>query len=251
MLKFFSRIRRKLLDEGNLKRYLIYAIGEILLVMGGILLALQVNNWNENNKNREAEYKALLDLKYEFENNIERLEFICKSKENTEIKLRTIIESIANNSLNRIIKPDILGMPWDATNSVLTSLINSGDIEHIENDSLKYLLTDWTVLVKRWETREAHFMDVSVQRLNNYLESRMTLPIPMQEERNNWVNYYPNSSNIELDNQSINLTTSIQYQNLIASIVGELWIQSIICSDILQGHNKILGLLNNEIELRS
>ena len=47
MLKFFRRIRQKLLDEGRLRKYLVYAIGEILLVMIGILLALQVNNWNE------------------------------------------------------------------------------------------------------------------------------------------------------------------------------------------------------------
>lgn len=50
MLKFFRRIRRKLLDKGNLKKYLIYASGEILLVVVGILIALQVNNWNEARK---------------------------------------------------------------------------------------------------------------------------------------------------------------------------------------------------------
>ena len=46
MLKFFRRIRQKLINQGDLKRYLIYAIGEVILVMIGILLALQVNNWN-------------------------------------------------------------------------------------------------------------------------------------------------------------------------------------------------------------
>ena len=47
MLKFFRKIRQKLINEGNLKRYIIYAIGEIMLVMIGILLALQVNSWND------------------------------------------------------------------------------------------------------------------------------------------------------------------------------------------------------------
>lgn len=43
MINFFKRIRQKLLDERNLKKYLIYAIGEIILVMVGILLALQMS----------------------------------------------------------------------------------------------------------------------------------------------------------------------------------------------------------------
>ena len=55
MLKFFRRIRRKLLNEGSLRKYLVYAIGEILLVMVGILLALQVNNWNEGRKLKALE----------------------------------------------------------------------------------------------------------------------------------------------------------------------------------------------------
>jgi hypothetical protein len=47
MLKFFRGIRRKLLEDGSLRKYLIYAIGEILLIMIGIFLALELNNWNE------------------------------------------------------------------------------------------------------------------------------------------------------------------------------------------------------------
>ena len=47
MIKFFRKIRLQLLGEGKTAKYFKYAIGEILLVMIGILLALQVNNWNE------------------------------------------------------------------------------------------------------------------------------------------------------------------------------------------------------------
>jgi hypothetical protein len=50
MLHFLRRIRRSLINTGATRKYLLYAVGEIALVMIGILLALQVNNWNEGNK---------------------------------------------------------------------------------------------------------------------------------------------------------------------------------------------------------
>ena len=53
MIKFFRNIRKSLLNEGKTTRYFKYAIGEIVLVVIGILIALQINNWNENRKNEE------------------------------------------------------------------------------------------------------------------------------------------------------------------------------------------------------
>lgn len=64
MIKFLRKIRQKLLSEGKTGKYLKYALGEILLVMIGILLALQVNNWNEARKDRIEEqvlYKSLIN----------------------------------------------------------------------------------------------------------------------------------------------------------------------------------------------
>ncbi len=53
MLRFFRNIRQKLLENGNLRKYFWYAIGEIFLVVIGILIALQINNWNEEKKNQQ------------------------------------------------------------------------------------------------------------------------------------------------------------------------------------------------------
>ena len=50
MIKFFRKIRQDLLSRGKTGKYFKYAIGEIILVVIGILIALQINNWNENRK---------------------------------------------------------------------------------------------------------------------------------------------------------------------------------------------------------
>jgi hypothetical protein len=66
MIKFFRKIRQRLLTENKLSKYLLYAIGEVILVMIGILLALQVNNWNEERKTKADEIKILINIKKAF-----------------------------------------------------------------------------------------------------------------------------------------------------------------------------------------
>ena len=73
MINFFRKIRQNLLSEGKTGKYLKYAIGEIVLVMVGILLALQVNNWNEQRKLSQKEVQTLIALKGDIEANINNL----------------------------------------------------------------------------------------------------------------------------------------------------------------------------------
>lgn len=62
MIKFFRHIRQRLLSENKFSKYLLYAIGEIFLVVIGILIALNINNWNENNKSKKDEQYVLTEV---------------------------------------------------------------------------------------------------------------------------------------------------------------------------------------------
>ena len=66
MINFFRKSRKKLADDNKYFKYSRYAIGEIVLVVIGILIALSINNWNENNKRAKFEQESLINLKQDF-----------------------------------------------------------------------------------------------------------------------------------------------------------------------------------------
>lgn len=59
MIKFFGKIRQKLIEKFKIQSYFVYAFGEIVLVVIGILIALQINNWNENRKQENDREKII------------------------------------------------------------------------------------------------------------------------------------------------------------------------------------------------
>ncbi|NVK48260.1 MAG: hypothetical protein HWE09_00735 [Cyclobacteriaceae bacterium] len=81
MISFFRKIRQKLLQENRGTRYLIYALGEVLLVVIGILIALQVNNWNEDRKLEKVSDQTLQSLEEEINEARSNLEKIISFNE--------------------------------------------------------------------------------------------------------------------------------------------------------------------------
>jgi hypothetical protein len=75
MIKFFRRIRQKLLTDNKFSKYLLYAVGEILLVVIGILIALQVNNWNEARKEVRKERELLSELHTDLDRDLGVLDY--------------------------------------------------------------------------------------------------------------------------------------------------------------------------------
>jgi len=96
MLTFLRKLRKSLIDAGATRKYLLYAAGEILLVMIGILLALQVNNWNEWRKERMKENEILGELQVSVQTNLDVLKRSERSIRRS-IESTHIILSVLNN----------------------------------------------------------------------------------------------------------------------------------------------------------
>tara|TARA_R110002049_G_C8982883_1_gene548437 strand:+ start:72 stop:857 length:786 start_codon:yes stop_codon:yes gene_type:complete len=179
MIKFFRKIRQNLLSEGKTGKYLTYAIGEIVLVMIGILLALQVNNWNEIRKDNTKEQQILRQLKDEYTANLLQLEQKINHRKRiieTATKVLQYIDEpndVDTDSLNSQLNV-MIGSP--AFKPIENNLINSGNILLIKNEKLNQLLTTWPTEVldiqvieriwftKMWESIIPLYSDLGILR---------------------------------------------------------------------------------------
>ncbi|MEJ2162073.1 MAG: DUF6090 family protein [Robiginitalea sp.] len=145
MLRFFRQIRQRLLTDNKFSKYLLYAIGEILLVVIGILIALQVNNWNEDRIERKNEVKLLKELKADLDANLEEIAVIkrrLKRKWNYSDSIMIYIRQ--KREVNDSLKKYIRLTSWNNyfNNSKTTyEYIKSTGLKVLSNDSLRSQIT--------------------------------------------------------------------------------------------------------------
>lgn len=96
MITFFRKVRQNLLSEGKTGKYIKYAIGEIVLVVIGILIALQINNWNEIRKQKETEKEFIASVKNDLRQDKVFIQLII---EQIEPKIEAY-KTLNNNLLN-------------------------------------------------------------------------------------------------------------------------------------------------------
>ncbi len=114
MIKFFRHIRQRLLTENKFNKYLVYAIGEIVLVVIGILIALQINNWNQNRINTGKQQDYLLGLKNDLEIQIRLFDFSDQFFDRIIVEGESILADFS--SLGKLTE-------IDSINSKLTTLM--------------------------------------------------------------------------------------------------------------------------------
>ncbi|WP_228850948.1 DUF6090 family protein [Aegicerativicinus sediminis] len=157
MIKFFRHIRQNLIIENKTSKYLKYAVGEIVLVVIGILIALQINNWNEERKQNKQEIIFLQNLRDDLITQIESQDIYISFesiiiKNPKDIMLHYELNKGFKNMDSIYPKLNDLSVRWTFVNSntTLLELINSGDINIISNKSLKKELIEFNEIVKRF-----------------------------------------------------------------------------------------------------
>ncbi len=147
MLRFFRNIRQKLIENGNLRKYFWYAVGEVFLVVIGILIALQINNWNEERKERQEEIVVLNQIKISFESNLKQLEQKIEIRENQLNAHLSIFNMIDDPSMREVTAFDSLlttTITYTTFDPYNNDFSNTENLKIIKNDSLKRYLSSWT-----------------------------------------------------------------------------------------------------------
>jgi len=138
-MKLFRSIRQNLIKEGNIKRYLIYAIGEILLVMIGISLAFQVSNWDDNRIKRKAEIRFYENIKEQIKDDKELIEGQKNYNNHFMPQFKYASEIIEANDRSKM---DTLGLivrnltnysDFDKKGNIYETMVNSGDVKLLQN----------------------------------------------------------------------------------------------------------------------
>lgn len=97
MIKFFRHIRQQLLNSGQMKKYTLYAIGEIFLVVIGILIALQINNWNVEKNQRQLEQSILSEMKDNLQSDLRDIRGNLKRDSTSKIATLLVLNHLENS----------------------------------------------------------------------------------------------------------------------------------------------------------
>jgi len=142
MINIFRNTRKKILNNGNFKKYLIYAIGEIFLVVAGILIALSINNWNNKKADRKAEFQIYKNLKNQINEDKEVIKGVVDYN-NVYLKqynfAHQIIEKNDRSKIDTLKKIAFNLFRYSDINigsTIYQNMVNSGELKLLKNSTI-------------------------------------------------------------------------------------------------------------------
>ena len=265
MIKFFRQFRRTLINSNRFTRYLVYAIGEIILVVIGILIALQINNWNQHRQDRKQESQILLQLLNEYHRNLDQINSKIDVRDDIVQSAFSLLE-YRNQEVSEI-NPDtfnihmsrIITRPtFDPELGVTHELSNSGKLYLLTNEELRGNLTGFTSFLSELREEEMatfNFVEnILIPFLNeNYRMGRVAANFIDDEifqskfalstfNKGNSIKDLFSQGNMEP------LITSMEFENHLAIIIGGISYTNIQSQGVKQRIEDIIRLIESEID---
>lgn len=245
MIKFFRRIRQKLLNDGRAGKYLLYALGEIILVVIGILIALQINTWNQERINEKIENEIIANLEDDFKINLKDIESYLTEfqvQANANKKLMSLIgssrEELALHNLDSIFFISMGAANIAFADNTLNNLIQTDRLGLIRSESLITLLNRWIALNKIRLDR-VNKLDKWVNEFHlNYLLTKISFKEMDSYGNYEWSgkskvkpDYYPLFQEVKFENSLENLLwynqkvveRTVETRELIHQILDEIY----------------------------
>ncbi len=249
MLKFFRKIRQQLLSENQVSKYLLYAAGEILLVMIGILLALQINNWNEARKDGVKEKKVLVSLLEDFKYSQTRLKNALEAYPKEIKRLEAALNYIGKSSaeLNAAMRDSISSTGyWETAiaEGSIQSVLSTDKLELINNDSLKKLLTAYPSESNKFKGMEMRVRNIILNLHRPILETYVSLTDFISADKTR----FPQLKENAIPSDFMGLLNDKKYQNVLVDRMFQTERLIGIAEKFLASVEVIISLLEQEIK---
>ena len=161
------------MEKNKTGKYFKYAIGEIILVVIGILIALQVSNWNQDRKDRISERKILNNINRDFSQNKASFDKVKVINHKNLAALDSIVEMLQEGEItiekyNRYNKL-ITGTTYNPYSSTVDAVINSNSLELIQDDELQKYLVSWKDLLADYLESETQYFKFINEQWRTYI----------------------------------------------------------------------------------
>lgn len=216
MIKFFRHIRKSLLMESKTYKYFKYALGEILLVMIGILLALQINSWNQKRLDRIEEKNILSNLHDEFlenkrlsTNNIASIRGAMKANIEIMNLMGSSDDELQNHNLDSLFYSSLPAAQFTSSSQSILNITQGGRMNIIKDKNIIKLLYQWQAQLEAVNIRERALDDWSYDQILPIMSKFISLKEMDMNGNYEW------SGKSKLKKSYNPLFQSLEYENLL------------------------------------
>lgn len=170
MSRLFRKFRKEIIAKGKIQKYLLYALGEVILLVIGIMIALAINNNNLKNQNRVKEQVYLQGLREDFQISRAKLQELIKVNRNNLESAKKIIQADPKDPNLKekqfslwVFEALAFEISFSPNNSLLMEMVSSGSLKDLSNPDLRKALTDWLATLEDIQKQE---LELSLQREN-------------------------------------------------------------------------------------